>query len=73
MDQYTVTVADRIRFIPPGKSALITGSTLATVRSTGTRVSRKTGAKFVSRPEGDGVRIWRVDAGPDVLRAARTT
>lgn len=62
MDQYTVTVADRIRLIQPGKASLITGSTLSTVRSTCTRIKKaaKDGRTYVTRPEGEAIRIWRL-------------
>ena len=55
-----VSLIDRIRRIEPGASELFEPASVSSVRAMMTRVKDDTGAKFTSRPEGKGVRIWRL-------------
>lgn len=45
----------------PGDSTLITGERAAIAASVAGQVGRTKGWRFVSRREGDAVRIWRVE------------
>ena len=55
------TLADKLRSIPPGLSLFIDDAehTATSVRSTLSRI-RRHGRNFTTKPEGSGLRIWRL-------------
>jgi hypothetical protein len=55
-----VTLADQLRAIGKGLSVTFDGPSLASVRSTLTRIKQETGRDFTSRKIGGKVRVWRL-------------
>jgi hypothetical protein len=53
------TLVDELRDIPLGSSLLIAQS-VTSVRSTLTRIKNATGWDYTTRPEPDGIRVWRL-------------
>lgn len=52
-----------LQAMPVGSSTYITGTpkALATARTLISRFGKRTGRKYVTRTDGDGIRIWRTE------------
>lgn len=57
-----VSVADRLRNIPPGESRWFDKSDIppSSLRSTITRIKATAELNYTTRPEGNGLRVWRL-------------
>jgi hypothetical protein len=59
MGRYLNPIATAAMRLQPGQSFHVTGSTLKTCYASAATARKRTGAKFATRVDGDGIRIWR--------------